>query len=406
MTEAVDVQIPDRLRWVFSGQPRYRGAYGGRGSAKSMTFAKMAAVYAAVEPHRVLCAREIQRTIQESSKAEVEAAITSEPWLEDLYEIGRSYIRCLATGSEFLFMGLRHNAKEIKSTRGITICWIEEAEAVSEDSWRVLIPTVRAPGSEIWLTWNPESEDSATNRRFIQDPPQSARIRRMNYTDNPWFPAELEEERREDLRRDPDMYRHIWLGETITRTDAQVFNHRWRVEAFDESLAERADRFYFGADFGFANDPSTLIRFFILGNRLFIDHEAWGVGVELDHMPQFYGQVPGSRQWPIKADASRPETISYLARQGFRISGAAKWQGSVEDGIQHIKGFEEIVIHDRCQKTAEEFSKYSYKVDRQTGDVLPVLLDRYNHCIDAIRYGLDGLIQGRGSMAQWARLAR
>ena len=405
MTGAVTVRIPDSLKHVFSGKARYRGAHGGRGSAKSMTFAKMLAILGATAPHRILCAREIQKTIQESSKAEIEAAIESEEWLADMYEIGKSFIRCTATGSEFLFMGLRHNAKEIKSTRGITICWVEEAEAVSEQSWRVLIPTIRAPGSEIWLTWNPEAEDSATNKRFILNPPPRSKIAQINYKGNPWFPPELEEERKADLARDPDMYRHIWLGETITRTDAQVFNKRWRVEAFDDSLADKADRIYMGADFGFAQDPSTLIRFFVLSNKLFIQHEAYGHEVEIDEMPEFYDSVPGARKWPIKGDCSRPETISYLRRKGFQIAGAEKWPGCIEDGITHLKGYDEIIIHERCEETAREFGKYSYKIDRVTEDVLPIVLDRWNHCIDAIRYGHDGIIQKRGAAGVWARLA-
>jgi phage terminase large subunit len=398
------IRLPDPLVPIFTGAARYRGAYGGRGSGKSFNFAKMLAVRGYMAPLRILCARELQNSLRDSSLSQVIAAIQSEAWLDAAYDYGREYIRG-KNGTEFIFKGVRHNPKEIKSTFGVNICWVEEAEAVSEESWRILIPTIREPGSEIWLTWNPEADDSPTNERFRLSRPSNSKIVQINYTDNPWFPDELDQERLDDWARDPDMYRHIWLGETITRTDAQVFNKRWRVAAFDDSLAAKADRLYFGADFGFAADPSTMVRCFVHANRLFIDYEAWGVGVEIDHMPAFYDQVPGARQWPIKADSARPETISYLARQGFRISGAEKWTGAVEDGIAHLKGYDEIVIHERCARTAEEFAKYSYKVDRITDDILPKIVDKYNHCIDALRYSHDGLIQRRGALGVWARLA-
>jgi phage terminase large subunit len=165
-------------------------------------------------------------------------------------------------------------------------------------------------------------------------------------------------------------------------------------------------RFYFGADFGFANDPSTLIRSFIRDECLWIDYEWFGYHVEIDDMSQWYTTVPGARLWPIKGDAARPETISYLRRQGFNIDAAEKWQGSVEDGIAHLKGFKRIVVHERCPRTAQEFRLYRYKTDPRTEDVLPIIIDQHNHAIDAIRYSLDGYIQQRGGAESWARFGR
>lgn len=171
---------------------------------------------------------------------------------------------------------------------------------------------------------------------------------------------------------------------------------------------KKADRLFFGADFGFANDPNTLVRCFILDGRLYIDYEAYAVGVELDEMPQLYESVPGSHEWPIKADSARPETISYLANRvnpPFRISAATKWQGSVEDGIAYLKSFEKIVIHPRCKHAADEFRLYSYKVDKTTDEVLPIILDKSNHIIDGLRYALDGYITKPG-LSKWAALGR
>jgi hypothetical protein len=144
-------------------------------------------------------------------------------------------------------------------------------------------------------------------------------------------------------------------------------------------------------------DPTTLIRCFIKGKTLYIDSEAWAIGCEIDNTPALFEKVEGSRKWPIKADNARPETISYMRRQGFNITGAKKWQGSVEDGIEYLKTYD-IVIHPRCKHTIDEFNHYSYKVDKQTGDVLPVIVDANNHLCDSLRYALDGLIKGRGAM--------
>ena len=116
--------------------------------------------------------------------------------------------------------------------------------------------------------------------------------------------------------------------------------------------------------------------------------------------------VPGAREWPIMADCARPETISYIRRQGFNISAAEKWPGCVEDGIAHIRGFEQIVIHERCKHMADEASLYSYKVDAKTNQVLPLVVDKHNHCWDAIRYGLDGYIQRAGEDKVWEKLAK
>ncbi|WP_223672933.1 PBSX family phage terminase large subunit, partial [Proteus terrae] len=259
--------------------------------------------------------------------------------------------------------------------------------------WTKLTPTVREAGSEIWVTWNPERDGSATDKRFRKNPPDNSVVVEMNYGDNPWFPSVLEEERLSDQERlDSATYAWIWEGAYLENSDKQVLANKYVVKSFPDDLWQKADRLLFGADFGFAKDPNTLLRQFILNDCLYIEYEVYGVGVELDYMPAFYDKIPESRKWPIKADSARPETISYLKRQGFNISAAKKWQGSVEDGITHLRGFKQIIIHPRCKETAKEARLYSYKTDRITGEVLPVIEDKNNHCWDAVRYGLDGYI--------------
>ncbi|MEI9697311.1 PBSX family phage terminase large subunit [Moellerella wisconsensis] len=392
------IEIPPKLIPAFEGDYRYRCSHGGRGSAKTRTFALMTAIrgYMAAmngQSGVILCAREYMNSLEESSMEEVKQAIRSVPWLNDFYELGEKYIRTKCRSVNYVFAGLRHNLDSIKSKARILIAWVDEAESVSEIAWTKLAPTVREAGSEIWVTWNPERDGSATDKRFRKNPPDNAVVVEMNYDDNPWFPSVLEDERLNDQARlDVATYAWIWEGAYLENSDKQVLANKYVVQSFPDDLWQKADRLLFGADFGFAKDPNTLIRMFILDGCLYIEREAYGVGVELDHMPAFYEEIPEARKWPIKADSARPETISYLKRQGFNISAAKKWQGSVEDGITHLRGFKQIIIHPRCKETAKEARLYSYKTDRITGEVLPVIQDANNHCWDAVRYGLDGYI--------------
>lgn len=392
------IEIPPKLIPAFEGNYRYRCSHGGRGSAKTRTFALMTAIrgYMAAmngQSGVILCAREYMNSLEESSMEEVKQAIRSVPWLNDFYELGEKYIRTKCRSVSYVFAGLRHNLDSIKSKARILIAWVDEAESVSEIAWTKLAPTVREAGSEIWVTWNPERDGSATDKRFRKNPPDNAVVVEMNYDDNPWFPSVLEDERLNDQARlDSATYAWIWEGAYLENSDKQVLANKYVVQSFPDDLWQKADRLLFGADFGFAKDPNTLLRQFILNDCLYIEYEAYGVGVELDHMPAFYDKIPEARKWPIKADSARPETISYLKRQGFNISAAKKWQGSVEDGITHLRGFKQIIIHPRCKETAKEARLYSYKTDRITGEVLPVILDANNHCWDAVRYGLDGYI--------------
>lgn len=396
----VQIQIPPKLIPVFVAENvRYRGAYGGRGSAKTRTFALMTAVKAyqlaeAGVSGAILCAREFMNSLADSSMEEIKQAIQSVDWLNDYFDIGQHYIRTRNGLISYIFCGLRHNLDSIKSKARILLCWVDEAEKVSEMAWRKLTPTVREDNSEIWVTWNPEVNGSPTDLRFRKSTPDNAVVVELNYQDNPFFPDVLEQERLNDLARlDYASYAWIWEGAYLENSDKQVLNGKYIIEEFDNDLYKKAERLLFGADFGFANDPNTLIRSFILNDCLYIEYEAYGVNIELDEMDSFYDSVPESRKWSIKGDCSRPETISHIKRKGFNISAAKKWQGSVEDGIAYLRGFKKIIIHPRCKHTAEEARLYSYKTDRVTEEVLPIIEDKNNHCWDAIRYGLDGYIK-------------
>jgi phage terminase large subunit len=206
----------------------YRGAYGGRGSAKTRSFAKMAAVRGLIcaqanEPGVVLCGREFMNSLDESSMAEVKAAIESEDWLRDNYDVGEKYIRTRDRRVEFAFIGLRHNLESIKSKARIRLFWVDEAEPVSETAWMKAIPTIREEGSEIWVTWNPERKKSATHKRFRENPPNGAKIVEINWRDNPWFPSILNITRLEDQTKRPDQYDHVWEGDFVSVVEGAYY---------------------------------------------------------------------------------------------------------------------------------------------------------------------------------------
>nr|DAY71655.1 MAG TPA: large terminase [Caudoviricetes sp.] len=373
---------------------RYKVFYGGRGSGKSHAVAQALTFLSSNINLRILCCREIQNSIKDSSY-QVLKDMTDRLGIGHEFKFTESEILHTRTGSRFIFSGLLRNENSIRSKEGIDICWIEEASSVSQRSWDVLTPTIRKPGSELWLTFNPLTVDDPTNV-FIENPPPNAYVRKVNYWDNPFFPEVLREQMEWDKQNDFEKYLHVWEGYPLTISDAQVFKGRFVVEPIPEDLWKKADRLFFGADFGFARDPSTLVRSFIFDNKLFIDQEAYGVGVEIDELPQLYRSVPGADQWPIKGDSARPETISYLRRHGYNIDGAEKWPDSIEEGINFIKSFDKVVIDPRCKHTADEFRLYSYQTDRLTDEVLPVVLDKNNHTIDALRYAMVDYIKARG----------
>lgn len=386
------VEIPPKLVPLFArprGSLRYRGAYGGRGSAKSFTFAKMCAIWGYSERLRILCTRELQDSIKESFHTELKRAIESEQWLAAHYDVGIDYLRG-RNGTEFIFKGLRHNIGSIKSTAGIDLCIVEEAEDVPEHSWEALEPTIRAPGSEIWVIWNPKRKGSPVDTRLRLNPPPRSLVVPMNYHDNPWFPPELEEKRIHDRRvMLPEKYAHIWEGEYLENSDAQIFRNKWRVDSFEPG--KKWDGPYFGLDFGFSQDPTAAVKCWINDRKLMIEKECGGIGVELDDTAKMIlSAMPEAAKHVMRGDSSRPESISHIKRKGIpQLTAAQKGKGSVEDGIEFIRSFDEVVIHPSCEQCATEFRLYSYKTDRHTGDVLTDIVDDNNHYIDALRYALE-----------------
>lgn len=415
MSNAV-VRLPPKLIPVFAparGSVTYRGAHGGRGSAKSFSFAKMAAVWGVVEPLRFLCTREIQASIKDSFHAELKAAIASEPWLEAAYDVGVDYLRSKINGTEFLFKGLYRNLTSVKSTANIDVTIVEEAEDVSEDAWVALEATVlRKPKSELWPIWNPKIEGSPTDLRFRG--PEAAndpryRIVELNHDDNPWFPEGLKrlmETQRKTF--DAGKFDWIWKGDYLKNDESKIFAGRW-----EEGLRQVTDDWhgpYHGIDWGFSQDPTAGVRCWISPDEteIYIDAEGGKVGLDLDDTAKFLkGRIPGIERHGVIADSARPEAISHLAKRVTQqgnvktdclpwIEAAVKGPGSVEDGLEHLKTYR-IIVHPACPEIQNEFKRYSYKVDRLTGEVLTTIVDKYNHFIDALRYSLEKVMKAKNT---------
>ena len=449
------VDFPTARAFAPFLQPaRYKGAHGGRGSAKSHDFAKNLIKRCVERPGtRWACIREVQKSLEQSVKRLLEDKIKAFG-LGDHFQIANTQIKTPGDGV-IIFMGMQdHTSDSIKSLEGFHGAWVEEAQSLSARSLTLLRPTIRlercrwcnADGpiemlanvpckegrehlldpSEIWFTWNPELPTDPVDQLLRgSDPPPDAVVVGVTWRDNPWFPGVLRAEMQYDLRRDPEKYQHVWGGGYQQHSEARVFKN-WRVDTFEPP---EGTIFYWGADWGFSVDPSTLGRCYLQGRTLFIDREAYKVGVEIDYMPAFFDSMAcgctsdislpdeerkrlcprpehhgEARRWTVTADSARPETISYMNRHGYpKIVPAKKGAGSVEEGVIFLQGFD-IVVHERCTHTRDELTNYRYKVNKmiepgQPGHVLPILEDKKNHVIDQLRYSVEELIAMNGTGA-------
>jgi phage terminase large subunit len=383
----LQIQTPRWAKPILDREnARYIGAFGGRGSGKSWFFAEWIIERCVMQKTNVVCVREVQKSLKQSVKKLIENKI-EEFGIGHLFEIQQTEIKC-PHGGVIIFAGMQnHTADSIKSLEGFDIAWVEEAQSISQFSLDLLRPTIRKPGSQMLFSWNPRF-DTDPIEGLLRGPgaPPDSIVVEVNYTDNPWFPDVLRQEMEYDKRRDPDKYLHVWKGEYVRNSETRVFKN-WTIEDF-EAPADAVHRF--GADWGFASDPTVLVRCHIIGRKLYIDHEAYRVGCEIVDTPALFMSVPDAERWPMVADSARPETISHMRKNGFpKILAAVKGPKSVEEGVEWLKSFD-IVVHPRCMHTIDELTLYSYKTDRDTNRVLPLLEDKKNHVIDALRYACEG----------------
>ena len=388
----VDITLPKKLLPILTTDKRNIVLYGGRGGAKSWAVATALIIKSLQKSNQIiLCCREVQNSIMDSVHSVLVQTIERMK-LEPFFNITDKKIEC-KNGSKFIFKGLYRNITGIKSTEGIDYCWVEESQTISQESIDLLVPTIRKPDSQLFFTFNPDQESDPIYNRFVKSERKDTLLIKINYDENPFFPEVLEKEMLYDKEFNFDKYLHVWEGECKALTDACIFKGKFTVQEFN---TPKDAHFYYGADFGFSNDPSTLIRSFIKDDCLYIDYEAGGVGIEFEELAGLWDSIPGSREHKIVADNSRPDTISYMSRQGFYVRGSRKGKNSIEDGIEFIRSFRMIYIHPRCKNTLYEFKSYSYKQDKLTEEILPVIVDKDNHYIDALRYSLEDIRRGPG----------
>jgi len=405
--KVVDLFFDGEGVWIPS---RYKVMHGGRGGLKSWGFARVAIILATHHKCRFTCAREYQNSIAESVHETLVTNIDALD-LRPYFTVRDTYIASNVTGSMFTFAGIKTEPRKFKSREGIDVLWLEEGEKVSEDSWRIIVPTVRKAFSEIWCGFNPDLPSDPTSIRFMpvseekpQEPHPMARVIATNWRDNPWLSPELIAEKDYMARVDPDSYQHVWEGDYRRHSQAQVLREKYSIQDFTAG-GEGWDGPYFGGDWGFAQDPTAGVKCWIKERKLYIEHEAWAIGCDIDKTPELFDKLPDARKHVMRADSARPETISYMQRHGYsRMIAVKKWKGSVEDGVAHLRQYEQIIIHPRCRHTIEEAKLWSYKVDRVTGDVKPELVDANNHIWDAVRYALQTIIEAQPGIIEFYRL--
>lgn len=406
----VDLFFDANGSWVPS---RYKVLHGGRGGIKSWTFARVAILVATHHKVNVTCAREYQNSIAESVHETLRTNIDLME-LAPYFTVRDTYIASKVTGSMFTFAGIKTEPRKFKSREGIDILWIEEGEKVSEQSWITVTPTIRKPGSEIWCSFNPDLPTDPTSVRFMpvsaekkQEPHPLARIRATSWRDNLWFSDEMRAEMEYMQRVDFDSYQHVWEGGYRQNSAAQVLSGKISVQAFEPQKDWHGP--YYGADWGFSQDPTAGVKMWVNADRtkLYIEREAWKIGCEINDTPKLFdaGLGEDAKQHVMRGDCARPETISYMRQHGYpQITACEKWKGSVEDGVAHLRQYEQIVIHPRCTHAIEEGRLWSYKVDKLTQQVQPDLVDANNHIWDAARYGLEPLIKAPPGILDFYRL--
>ena len=410
MTAAAVLEIPTP-RWALPLLPPapYKGAYGGRSSGKSRFFGGLLVDEMVADPYvDAVCIREIQRSLKYSAKRLIEREIRA-MGVQHLFDIRETEIRRKRTDGTYsvcIFQGMQdHTADSVKSLESFGRYWVEEAQSLSRRSFDILLPTIRDDAAELWASWNPDQPDDPIDEAFRGETPLPGSVAvQVNYLDNPFLPDRSRVEAETWRERNPDGYAHVWLGGYNTRSESQVLAGKWTVREFTPGDGWEGP--YHGLDWGFAQDPTCCVRCWVHDDVLYVEYDAGRAGLELDETADWLCErIPDLHKHVIRADNARPESISHVRRMGLpKLEPVKKGKGSVQDGIEHLRSYRQMVIHPRCVETEREARLYSYKVDKQTGDVLPVLIDKDNHRIDAIRYALEPLMRPRNNAPRVRRL--
>ena len=385
-------QFPNKLDFLFEPH-RYKVAYGGRGSGKSWSFARALLIKAANEPTRVLCAREIQKSIKQSVHTLLNDQIQS-LGLGAFYEVLEAEIRGL-NGSTFSFTGLATNTVEsIKSFEGCDIVWVEEAQTVSKKSWDILIPTIRKPNSEIWVSFNPNIDTDDTYKRFVVEPPENAKVVKVNYTDNPWFPEVLEIERQHSLKTNPD-YANIWEGDCKAAVDGAIYSNEIR-EAQEEGHITNVPydpmlKVHVVMDLGWNDSMSVILCQKGVSDLRIIgyiedDHRTLdSYSAQLKNLPYNWGQMFLPHDGQSKDFKHGISAEDIMRKLGWDTRIVSKQD--IESGIKLARmNFHRIYFDKSAQRLVECLKNYRRSINSATNEPGAPLHDEYSHGADAFRY--------------------
>ena len=397
--QKLTLEIPEKLECLLEDH-RYKIVYGGRGSSKSWTVARVLLAIGRRKKIRVLCAREFQNSISDSVHALLADQIKS-LGLENFYTVQNTSIFG-TNGTEFLFAGLKHNITKIKSFEGVDICWVEEAQTTSKSSWDTLIPTIRKPESEIWVTFNPELDTDETYKRFVVMPPSNAKVVKVNWSDNPWFPSVLRDEMEDLKARDMDAYLNVWEGNTRQVLDGAVYATELRKAQEDnrikEILLDKSIPVSTFWDLGWADMTSIWFVQTLPGGEVRVIDFYQDSQKTLDfyaNLLQTKGYAYRDHWLPHDAEHKNMtgrSTREILEGMGLPIRITPKL--SIADGINAARMLMNRCYFDinRCAEGLQALRHYRYAVDPDTKMFSEKPLhDQFSHAADAWRYVAVGL---------------
>lgn len=377
------IEIPSEFKRLFDNDWREAAVYGGRYSLKSHTVARFLLIRARQRKTRVACFREFQNSISESSY-QLLADLIRQYELKE-FELTNNSIISKLNGSDFIFKGLWNNEQSIKSIEGIDIAWVEEAQTVSEKSLEVLTPTVRKEGSQIIYTYNRLlEEDPVHNRLVIQGRPNTLIIN-VNYDiaiKYGMMPDVIRLEMEDDREKRPMLYKHKWLGEPYN-LDRKVYNG-WNMDFEDIPFEARLERY--GLDFGYSNDPTSIVAIYKYNGSFIVDEITHQKGLSNKQIAEILLNIPKAL---VVADSAEPKSIDEIASYGISMLPSQKGQGSVLQGIQYVQD-QKISVTKRSINIAKEYRNYLWKTDKE-GKVINTPESGWDHSMDAIRYGLESL---------------
>ena len=388
--------LPKTPEWAlgFFEPARFKAVYGGRACGKSHTFAELMLARMVCDPDlQCVCIRKYRVTLTNSTQLLLKNKVTDLGW-DDYFDVQQTQIKRKGGRGFITFVGMQdHNASSIKGFENFGIAWVDEASEIDQFSLDLLIPTLRSEGAETWFSWNPDQPTDPVDY-FFRGPnlPKNSIIKGISFKDNPFLTQTSKDDEERDRIADPEKHEWIWLGGYNVKSDAVVFAGRWRIAETDTATWDGP---YYGADWGFANDPTAAVEIWVSGQQVYISRESYAYRLETDKIAnRWLKDIPGMEKAICRADNARPESISYLRRHGFpNLRPCSKWPNCVEDGIDWLRSFE-ILVHPNCVNTQTELKRYRYK-ENKGGDVLAQIVDKDNHVLDSVRYGLEPLIRKR-----------